>query len=196
MRFDSPNQVAQVVFDTLFEERPKDSLMNAIFRFNAGVNSFDGMSFPAMPQELLHSVVNAKFHADALLFTGYLFAKEAWKRIVGEGGAQIGGDHQSLASLKKSKETVKRELKLFEVQFEKFYGRCEAICAARERIHANSSQIGQQYLTPCFLPRRPPSRLDKECLRMLYEYHKQVHASDNIQLEQATSSTCVHETST
>ncbi len=54
---------------------------------------------------------------------GYLFAKEAWKRIVGEGGAQIGGDHQSLASLKKSKETVKRELKLFEVQFEKFYGR-------------------------------------------------------------------------
>jgi hypothetical protein len=38
-------QVAQVVFDTLFEERPRDSLLNALYRFNVGVNSFDGQSF-------------------------------------------------------------------------------------------------------------------------------------------------------
>jgi len=94
----------------LFDERPLS--MNALFRFQLGSNAFDG----------------------------YEFARDAWKRVVGDGTQQ---QDQSLAGLRQQKDTVKRELKLFEIQFAKFYG-------------------------------RPPSRLDKECLRRLYEFHKQL----------------------
>jgi hypothetical protein len=57
----------------------------------------------------------------------------------------VHGDQQSLESLRLQKDAVKRELKLFDVHFAKFYG-------------------------------RQPSRLDKECLRKLYEFHKQLKA--------------------
>mmetsp|Transcript_21129 Transcript_21129/g.41069 ORF Transcript_21129/g.41069 Transcript_21129/m.41069 type:complete len:277 (+) Transcript_21129:235-1065(+) len=80
-----------------------------------------------------------RFQLGSNAFDGYEFAREAWKRVT-DGTAQ---PDQCLAGLRQQKETVKRELKLFEVQFAKFYG-------------------------------RPPSRLDKECLRRLYEFHKQL----------------------
>jgi hypothetical protein len=55
---------------------------------------------------------------------GHEFAQEAWKRVVGEGGAGvIGGGDQSLQSLRRAKDMVKRELKLFEIHFAKYYGR-------------------------------------------------------------------------
>jgi len=42
---------------------------------------------------------------------------------MGNDGEAINYEHQSLSKMKKQKETVKKELKLFEVHFDKFYGR-------------------------------------------------------------------------
>lgn len=67
---------------------------------------------------------------------------EAWRRVAAV-NQNMDGEGQTLESLRLQKDAVKRELKLFDVHFAKFYG-------------------------------RQPSRLDKECLRRLYEFHKQV----------------------
>jgi hypothetical protein len=42
---------------------------------------------------------------------------------MGKDGEAVNYEHQSLSKMKKQKETVKKELKLFEVHFDKFYGR-------------------------------------------------------------------------
>ena len=52
---------------------------------------------------------------------------EAWKRVASVGATTINthsanGDQQSLESLRLQKDAVKRELKLFDVHFTKFYG--------------------------------------------------------------------------
>jgi len=90
--------------------------LNAFFRFQLGSNTFDG----------------------------YEFAMEAWRRVAAV-NQNMDGEGQTLESLRLQKDAVKRELKLFDVHFAKFYG-------------------------------RQPSRLDKECLRRLYEFHKQLKA--------------------
>ena len=63
----------------------------------------------------------------AALSAGYEFAMEAWKRVASVGATTINthsanGDQQSLESLRLQKDAVKRELKLFDVHFTKFYG--------------------------------------------------------------------------
>eukprot|EP00960_Hanusia_phi_P047192 758284-Hanusia_phi.AAC.2 len=78
--------------------------LNSFFRFQLGSNTFDG----------------------------YEFARDAWKRVSAM-GSQGKGNDQSLESLRQQKEAVKRELKLFDVQFTKFYGRqLKAYIAAEE----------------------------------------------------------------
>mmetsp|Transcript_42383 Transcript_42383/g.133528 ORF Transcript_42383/g.133528 Transcript_42383/m.133528 type:complete len:251 (-) Transcript_42383:1054-1806(-) len=104
--------------------------LNSFFRFQLGSNTFDG----------------------------YEFARDAWKRV-SMMGSQGKTNDQSLESLRQQKESVKRELKLFDVQFTKFYG-------------------------------RQPSRLDKECLRKLYEFHKQLKAyiaAEEVKMERKRS---------
>jgi hypothetical protein len=63
----------------------------------------------------------------SLVYAGYEFAMEAWKRVASVGATTINthsanGDQQSLESLRLQKDAVKRELKLFDVHFTKFYG--------------------------------------------------------------------------
>lgn len=57
-----------------------------------------------------------------MLLSGYEFAREAWKRVVGNEGV-LQHEEQTLKSLRHHKDLVKRELKLFEVHFSKSYGR-------------------------------------------------------------------------
>lgn len=72
----------------------------------------------------------ARGHVDPaplLAYAGYEFAMEAWKRVASVGATTINthsanGDQQSLESLRLQKDAVKRELKLFDVHFTKFYG--------------------------------------------------------------------------
>mmetsp|Transcript_42358 Transcript_42358/g.100665 ORF Transcript_42358/g.100665 Transcript_42358/m.100665 type:complete len:283 (-) Transcript_42358:68-916(-) len=125
-------QLSAAVRMNLFDEQPP--YLNAFFRFQLGSNTFDG----------------------------YEFAMEAWKRVASVGATSVGngamhgaGEEQSLDSLRRQKDAVKRELKLFDAHFTKFYG-------------------------------RQPSRLDKECLRKLYEFHKQLKAyiaAEEVKLE-------------
>jgi len=136
-------QLNTVVGANLFAEQPP--YLNSFFRFQLGSNTFDG----------------------------YEFAMEAWKRVASVGATTVNtntthGDQQSLESLRLQKDAVKRELKLFDVHFTKFYG-------------------------------RQPSRLDKECLRKLYEFHKQLKAyiaAEEVKLERRHSHAALVESKT
>lgn len=186
------NQLSLVVGANLFDEQPL--CLNSFFRFQLGSNTFDGESpracrvcwlraplWPAACSRFGAATERCawlprRVLADArsgLASIGYEFAMEAWKRVASVGATIVStgtahGDKRSLESLRLQKDAVKRELKLFDVHFAKFYG-------------------------------RQPSRLDKECLRKLYEFHKQLKAyiaSEEVKLERRHSHAALVESKT